>query len=207
MSKQQRVSASLTITTRPLCAAPSICAAPSRTPSLQLSLPPATYLAARAEIHALGPGVISGKSTYAPVGRALLPSASLECHFGAWDVESQASLPSLKTHNIPSLLPTTHLGAHPLSPSPHPPPTSSNNCSWTSTPSTQLPRIQRSKGSSASRPVTSPSLLHPIGRVKPTTIREHQPWFCLPQRACTPPLLMLPSCRPTRAFSSSIEPC
>jgi hypothetical protein len=38
------------------------------------------------------------------------------------------------------------------SPSPHPHPLPQHNCSWTSTPSTQLPRFQRPKGSSPSCP-------------------------------------------------------
>ena len=114
-------------------------------------LPATRLILLHGQIYALGPGVISGKSIYAPVGRALLRSASLECDFGAWDVEAKlAALAQNTQHTLPTSHNTPWCPPF-LRPSPHPP-LPVYNCSWTSTPSTQLPRISRSKGSSPSRP-------------------------------------------------------
>ncbi|KAF7676941.1 hypothetical protein GT037_005153, partial [Alternaria burnsii] len=114
-------------------------------------LPATRLILLHGQIYALGPGVISGKSIYAPVGRALLRSASLECDFGAWDVEAKLACPRSKHTTYPSYFPQHTLVPTFPSPIPHPP-LPVYNCSWTSTPSTQLPRISRSKGSSPSRP-------------------------------------------------------
>lgn len=162
-------------------------------------LPATRLILLHGQIYALGPGVISGKSIYAPVGRALLRSASLECDFGAWDVEAKLACPRSKHTTYLSSYPQ-HTLVHILS---RPPPSSplplTNNCSWTVTLSTQLPRTERSKGSSLS-PVTSPSLPHPRERGRAASIREHRPWFCLSDCTCTLRLLMLPCCQPAHAL-------
>lgn len=86
-------------------------------------LPATRLILLHGQIYALGPGVISGKSIYAPVGRALLRSASLECDFGAWDVEAKLACPRSKHTTYPSYFPQHTLV--PTFPSPIPPSTTS----------------------------------------------------------------------------------
>jgi hypothetical protein len=205
MSQQQRVSASSPTTTRSSSSPSLRCTCQNPHLTAQLLARDPSYCTAK--VYALGPGVISGKSTDAPVGRALLPSASLECDFGAWDVEAKLACPRSKHTTYLSSYPQ-HTLVHILS---RPPPSSTLpltiNCSWTFTLSTQLPRTERSKGSSLS-PVTSPSLPHPIGRVSPASFREHQPWFCMRHRCMHTAALDAPAlAASTRAFSSFTELC
>ena len=87
------------------------------------ALPATRLILLHGQIYALGPGVISGKSIYAPVGRALLRSASLECDFGAWDVEAKLACPRSKHTTYPSYFPQHTLV--PTFPSPIPPSTTS----------------------------------------------------------------------------------
>jgi hypothetical protein len=83
-------------------------------------------------------------------GACTLPAS--KCDFGAWSVEAKLACLSAQNtqHTLPAS-PNTHLGAPPPH-SPSPTHISRAHCSWTSTPSAQLPHQSCSKGSSISSP-------------------------------------------------------
>lgn len=197
MSQQQRVSASSPTTTRSSSSPSLRCTCQNPHLTAQLLARDPSYCTGK--VYALGPGVISGKSTDAPVGRALLPSASLECDFGAWDVEAKLACPRSKH--------TTYLSSYHNTPwctsslaLPHPPHSLSRLIAAGPLPcplnyhAPSAPRVRLSRPSRHRRCRTPSGV-----SVRPAFASINRGSVC-DIAACTPRLLMLPRWQPLRAL-------
>ena len=174
-------------------------------PSLSLTISASRHLLAvslTGSKNALGHGILLGKFTDAPVGRALLPSASLECDFGAWDVEAKlAALAQNTQHTLSASHNTPWCTTFPR-PLHFP---SCARCSWTSTPSTQLPLRRAPRVRLPLSPVTSPSPSIPSSVSDLSAFASIQRASPRQPRAHLPRLLVLVCCRPAHARRALLE--